>query len=144
MTIIDAPLLTACLATAGIPITSIRVADSRYAKPTRKWLLEDFPPYYRATLKNLAGGGEYVEEQWDCDDYSDEFVCCARRAYKRTVRLRAGLAVGRMWFTASAGRHSICVALVERNRVIFVEPQAGVGQVELSGKELQSCDLALF
>ena len=143
---LEAGELLAVLGEAGIRM-NIQISDSNYGVPTSKYLTEDFSKFYEAKLQEM-GLNEW-NPSWDCDDFAQQFHVMARWAHFATQKSMAeSLSVGVIYFENDQGGHAINIAVVDNNKVIFIEPQtAAHGNnpvIELTQKQIESIWFVLF
>lgn len=125
------------------------LSDRDHAVPTRAWIVDQAIPAFHGLLDQLGVLG-YAKESWDCDDYAMAFVWFCRMLHARTVAqgklAPCGIAVGHLWLTLASGvKHALCVAVVDDNELILIEPQPVENPIlTLSENEEQSCEFLQF
>jgi len=122
---------------------NVRVADKDYSVLSKFWLMRGYYNYYIKVLNGLKISG--WEEKFDCDNfaglYKEVLSACHRVS---TMSKSEGVAIGVVWYkTDSGGGHAINTAIVDDDRVIFIEPQTGLEKT-LSDTELNNIFFVLF
>jgi hypothetical protein len=153
---IDKVVVYHFLCDCGIPPTAeLLLLDSDYVCPSEKWVREVFAPDFKAFKQSLAWSIqhavdlEWVEEEFDCDNFSllaTSYASILHHATRsRKKEARTGFLFGEFYYTMGTfpfGGHAINAAIVtnERNRprLLFFEPQ-DCTIVQLTQSEIESC-----
>jgi len=122
--------------------SNVHGCDRTYAPVDKHWLLYPYYKYYRKVLDGL--GINNWAENFDCDDwarlYRDLSMACHHAANGTTE----GIAVGTFSYKKDGVYpHMINTAIVDDNKVIFIEPQTGL-ELILSQREKESCWAVYF
>lgn len=127
--------------------TPIRFSDATYARPTKRWLEEDFWKWF--TSWRFEMGLSNWTRRNDCDNFARAYAQAAQDCHALSVARRGegeaeGLAVGEFHYYSQRlhGWHAIVIAVVETG-LIFVEPQNN-RQLVLTESELRSCVFCYF
>ena len=135
MKIIKNSTIHAALYDAGVSLPNIAYLDSKYVCPTEDWL-KSAARTLSMQIKDVVGA--YQVESNDCDNFALAMMSIMRMFNAKRLS-GAEFAVGYCSYTREDGvYHAINFALVEDNKLVFIEPQSGE-LVNLTGKEIRSC-----
>lgn len=116
-------------------------SDTSYAKPTLRWLTEEFYRWFWERRAEL--GLRNWARKNDCDNFARAYAQYAQDAHASSVgNDDEGLAVGEFWYHSANGPHAIVIAFTDEGRV-FIEPQTGRTLI-LTQTEFNSCFFARF
>ena len=126
------------------------IGDAEYACPSRKYVEQDFPPYFKRCL-------EYFhvmdwDAQFDCEDHADAYKLFMKFAHYQTKKTSTeGIAIGCFWYMSGAraegggGGHGINTVVIKEDgeyKILYVEPQwvakGKSGILELTSAEISS------
>jgi len=100
------------------------IVDDEYACPTRDWILTDCAEYVKSELLRHTIAG--WKKSFDCDDYSIAYKHYSSVCHTITAPTIQGLAVGMVHnWTKERTAHAFNFAIVEDEKVFFIEPQTG-------------------
>lgn len=126
----------------NISATSEIFWDSHYVRPSKSWLFGPFQSHL-AGLYTETGYTKWSENRRDCDKFTRRAVVEAFDLHALTAGAPdAGLALGLIGYQSIRGPHAIVIAIVERNEVVFFEPQraiSGSAQIKPTEEELNIC-----
>lgn len=124
--------------------TPVILSDATYAKPTVRWLREDFWPWFQKMRFNL--GLNRWQRKSDCDDFARAYAQAASDCHALTGgSAEEGLAVGQFYYIGTThvkGPHAIIVAFTDEGRTYW-EPQTGQ-RLALTPTEELSCFACLL
>jgi len=124
----------------GIPTNILDLRDRAYSIPSLSWVNGAFA---REQFKRRR---KYVDEAWDCEDFTDEAACIARRLHADNParKAKAGLAFGSVIYQPDQrGKdemHAInwfVYGSVGQERIGWFEPQKSQS-IKLSKNEILS------
>lgn len=114
------------------------VGDSTYAIPDIDWLLKD---YYKKYKEFMVSNNLYAwKENFDCNRFAAIYMCYLQALHSYETQNEAqSITVGEMWYMSKTegGPHAINIAMVNDNKIIYIEPQNG-RRLYLSKKEKSS------
>lgn len=102
----------------GVPRDKIGLADMTYLLPSKDWLIGTAGPAFAQWVSKLAG--PYVEQRFDCDDFSLFAATFMRILHRDSTKEKSGIAFGIVWEAGIA--HAYCIARHEDGWAAY-EPQ---------------------
>lgn len=115
--------------------TSVTLPDRNYALPDKRWVLNDFYPWYKKELMRL--GGQEWSEAWDCDDFARMFACLMQLSHRNAVgrgeakeSFAEGIACAEIHYHMANGTAHAINAIITKEggeiKPVFIEPQTGM------------------
>jgi hypothetical protein len=143
VTVILRESVVSVLYASGVPEHKPDLPDLAYALPRKDYLTGEFAKWLGDGLR--IWDLNYMDDAWDCDNFSEFARVMAQIAHKRTSNTDEALAVGVFeYVTLDFTGHSICCAVCAEtpDRLTFLEPQPNFScmqEVVLNPKEIASC-----
>ncbi len=126
----------------NLKFTRLFMADVAYARPTQRFLTNEFYAFYQNWL--FENSINKWNPKFDCDNFSMSYYTFAQICNRKSERLEEGIAVGVMFYKQDIGSaHAINFAIVEDKKFITIEPQTGQ-LLNLTEKEKASCWFAFL
>jgi hypothetical protein len=119
-------------------IINPRHPDQDYNLPSKKWVVEEFVPFFFSYMENVQL--RMYKAKFDCDDFASWFKLLARAAHSHSSGTAESLALFEIWYEAQGtggvhGHHAINAFYAKR--WYFIEPQNG-RLYDLTEKEINS------
>jgi hypothetical protein len=121
------------------------IPDEVYWCTSRTWVHQTLVPSWLHALKNTT-----YSHQYDCDDYSLEFMVHAHTAFRReSISLPIdNMCIAEVWYVPDyiaklrqsnidIGNHAVNMIIVHPYDILFIEPQTGKF-IQLTSSEIQS------
>lgn len=120
-----------------------QIWDRDYAPVKLDWLTTKYYRWYSSVSNSLSVGT--WKKRWDCNRFSLMYLSLCQTCHAQSDGVEIeGIAVGIATYVKDTGvGHAINCAIVENNKLVFIEPQTGY-EIELSKTERDSLWFILF